>query len=94
MILSFGSRDTRKIWEGEWATRFSGELQQVIRRKLRMLNRSQNMRDLMTPPSNRLEKLKGTLYNDKVIPVINPNVFFVKIDDEKGENLKISSNSF
>jgi len=63
MILSFGSRDTRKIWEGEWATRFSGELQEVIRRKLRMLNRSQNMRDLMTPPSNRLEKLKGTLRN-------------------------------
>jgi proteic killer suppression protein len=28
-----------------------------------MLNNSQNLTDLMIPPSNRLEKLKGTLKN-------------------------------
>lgn len=37
------------------------ELQHVIRRKLRMINNSQNMADLLIPPSNRLEKLSGDL---------------------------------
>ena len=38
-------------------------MQEIARRKLRMLNNSQNLTDLMIPPSNRLEKLKGTLKN-------------------------------
>lgn len=59
MINSFGSKDTRKIWEGERVKGFSTELQDIARRKLRMLNNSQNIADLQIPPSNRLEKLKG-----------------------------------
>jgi proteic killer suppression protein len=61
MILSFGCKDCEKIWEGDRVGRFSIELQETARRKLRMLNRSGNLNDLATPPSNRLEKLKGTL---------------------------------
>jgi len=34
---------------------------ETTRRKLRMLNNSQNIMDLQVPPSNRLEKLKGNL---------------------------------
>jgi proteic killer suppression protein len=37
------------------------DLQEIARRKLRMLNNSQNIMDLQVPPSNRLEKLKGKL---------------------------------
>lgn len=37
------------------------EIQQVGRRKLRMLNNSQNLADLRIPPSNRLEKLSGKM---------------------------------
>jgi len=37
------------------------EIQEIGRRKLRMLNNSQNLTDLQIPPSNKLEKLKGTL---------------------------------
>jgi proteic killer suppression protein len=36
-------------------------LQEIARRKLRMLNNSQNIMDLQIPPSNKLEKLKGNL---------------------------------
>lgn len=61
MIISFGSKDTKKIWEGERVKGFSTELQEIGRRKLRMLNNSQNIKDLQIPPSNRLEKLKGNL---------------------------------
>ena len=35
------------------------EIQKIGRRKLRMLNNSQNIADLKIPPSNRLERLKG-----------------------------------
>ena len=61
MIISFGSKDTKKIWDGERVRGFSNELQEIGRRKLRMLNNSQNIIDLKVPPSNRLEKLKGNL---------------------------------
>jgi proteic killer suppression protein len=61
MILSFGSKDTEKIWNGERIKRIPLEIQQIGRRKLRMLNNSQNTRDLSIPPSNKLEKLSGKL---------------------------------
>ena len=61
MIISFGNKDTMKIWEGERVKSLSTEVQEVARRKLRMLNNSQDLNDLLIPPSNRLEKLKGNL---------------------------------
>ena len=61
MILSFGSKDTEKIWNGERIKRIPLEIQQIGRRKLRMLNNSQNTKDLSIPPSNKLEKLSGKL---------------------------------
>ena len=61
MIISFGSKDTKKVWEGERIKKPSIELQEIARRKLRMLNNSQNLNDLLIPPSNKLEKLKGNL---------------------------------
>ena len=61
MILSFGSKETEKIWHGERVGKLANEIQQTGRRKLRMLNNSQNMADLKIPPSNRLEKLTGDL---------------------------------
>jgi len=61
MILSFGSKDTERIWEGERVKKIPNEIQEIGRRKLRMLNNSQNLNDLTIPPSNRLEKLSGNL---------------------------------
>jgi proteic killer suppression protein len=59
MILSFGSRETEKIWHGDRVKNLPPDIQQIGRRKLRMLNNSQNLADLRIPPSNRLEKLSG-----------------------------------
>lgn len=63
MIKSFGDKDTAKIWSGERVKSLSTEVQEMARRKLRMLNNSQDLADLQIPPSNRLEKLKGN-YKD------------------------------
>ncbi len=60
MIVSFRSKDTEKIWNGERVKNMPVEVQQTGRRKLRMLNNSQNWSDLRIPPSNRLEKLEGS----------------------------------
>jgi proteic killer suppression protein len=61
MIVSFGSKETEKVWHGERVFTWPMEIQQIGRRKLRMLNNSQNIADLRIPPSNRLEKLSGNL---------------------------------
>jgi len=61
MITSFGSKETEKIWNGERVAKLPLEIQSIGRRKLRMLNNSQNVADLRIPPSNRLEKLSGNL---------------------------------
>ncbi len=61
MIISFGNKESEKVWLGERVKKLPNEVQQIGRRKLRMLNNSQNITDLTIPPSNKLEKLKGGL---------------------------------
>jgi proteic killer suppression protein len=61
MIVSFGSKETRLIWEGVPVNHFLVELQDVVRRKLLLLSVSDDLMDLRHPPGNRLEKLKGNL---------------------------------
>ena len=63
MIKSFGSKETEKIWNGIRSKKLPIDVQKTGRRKLRMLNNSQNIADLRIPPSNRLEKLKGKMKN-------------------------------
>jgi len=61
MIKSFGNKETDKVWNGIGSKKLPSEIQGIARRKLRMLNNSQNIIDLKIPPSNRLEKLGGSL---------------------------------
>jgi proteic killer suppression protein len=61
MIQSFGSKETEKVWDGIKSKKLPDEIQHIARRKLRMLNNSLNLNDLTTPPSNKLEKLKGKM---------------------------------
>jgi proteic killer suppression protein len=61
MIKSFGDRETEKIWNGLRSKKLPNEIQETARRKLRMINSSQDVVDLRIPPANRLEKLKGDL---------------------------------
>nr|NQU94319.1 type II toxin-antitoxin system RelE/ParE family toxin [Bacteroidota bacterium] len=59
MIQTFGSKETEKIWLGIRSTKFPSTIQNIARRKLRMVNNSIDLNDLRIPPSNKLEKLKG-----------------------------------
>ncbi len=60
MIKSFCDKETEKVWNAIRSKKLPEAIQEVARRKLRMLNSAQDLNDLRIPPSNRLEKLKGS----------------------------------
>jgi proteic killer suppression protein len=59
MIVSYHDNETKKVWEGQFSRKLPHDIQQVARRKLRMLNNAGRVDDLRIPPQNRLEKLSG-----------------------------------
>lgn len=59
MILGFRDGETAKIWAGERSRKLPPEIQQVARRKLRMINAARTLEDLRVPPANRLEALRA-----------------------------------
>jgi proteic killer suppression protein len=61
MIQSFGSKETEKVLEGIRSNKLPLEVQNIARRKLRMINNSIDINDLRIPPSNHLKKMKGDL---------------------------------
>jgi proteic killer suppression protein len=59
VITRFKDRETERIWRGEVSRRLPRDIQEIARRKLRMLNNARTLDDLRIPPANRLELLKG-----------------------------------
>lgn len=60
MIRSFICKETERIFKRQFSKKFPADIQRMALRKLRMLNRAKTLRDLLVPPGNRLEALKGT----------------------------------
>jgi proteic killer suppression protein len=91
MIKSFGDKETELIWEGIRSRKLPNEIQNMARRKLRMINNAHDINDLRIPPANRLEKLKGNLEDFHSIRInkqwriifqwINNDAFEVEIKD-------------
>ena len=61
MIKTFGDAEAEKIWKGLRSAKLPNQIQNIARRKLRMINNAATIYDLRIPPANRLEKLKGDL---------------------------------
>lgn len=59
MIRDFGDAETRTLWETGKSRRLPSEIARLALRKLLMLHTAEEMRDLLQPPGNRLEALKG-----------------------------------
>jgi toxin HigB-1 len=57
-IRSFACSDTEAIFEGKQPRRFRS-IAEVAQRKLQMLDDAVQLRDLASPPGNRLEPLSG-----------------------------------
>jgi proteic killer suppression protein len=59
VIGSFANQDVERLFHGERVRRWPDDLSRVARRKLVQLAVSRTLADLMVPPGNRLEALKG-----------------------------------
>lgn len=59
MIRTFHCRDTEALFQDIVVPRFRN-IERIARRKLMYLHHAQNLKDLRSPPGNRLEMLKGT----------------------------------
>lgn len=58
MIRSFRDKKTEGFFSGRMVKEFSG-FRKVAERKLTMLDNASDLKDLLSPPANRLERLKG-----------------------------------
>jgi toxin HigB-1 len=59
MIVSFRSKETELIFNGEVSLSYPQDIQRTALRKLRIVDAATSINDLRTPPGNRLEKLSG-----------------------------------
>ena len=59
MIKSFADQETEKGFNGEFSKKLPPDIQKTARRKLIYLDEADNLQDLLAPPGNRLEALKG-----------------------------------
>jgi proteic killer suppression protein len=59
VIESFACDETRNICQGRSSRKFPPAIQKAARRKLVYLDEAEDLRDLLAPPGNRLEKLRG-----------------------------------
>lgn len=59
MIISFRDRDTELLWETGKSRRFPASLRLSAGKKLAILDAATELKELLAPPGNRLEKLKG-----------------------------------
>jgi proteic killer suppression protein len=55
MIVSFGSKEIEKIWQGQRVSRNPLIVQEAGKRKPRMPNNAVDLADLHIPTANRLE---------------------------------------
>ena len=58
MIRGFKGKKTERFFAGVAVKEFSG-FKKAAERKLLMLDSASELRDLLSPPANRLERLKG-----------------------------------
>ena len=64
MIQSFGNSATKALFHGTSASksrRIPADVPRATLRKLDMLDAARDLKDLRSPPGNRLEALKGRL---------------------------------
>ncbi len=64
MIASFGDRATEELFHGihsRYSRKLPNQIHEMALYKLDLLNAAQVLEDLLSPPGNRLEPLRGDL---------------------------------
>ena len=89
MIESFASYETEKIFRGKTSTKLPKDIQRTARRKLLYLDDAVDLQDLLAPPGNRLEKLKGDRAGQHSIRINDQWRICFKWSDNKAQNVEI-----
>jgi len=59
VIIGWASKETEKVYKGDYSKQYPFEIQKKARQKLIMLASATESGDLRVPPGNRLHKLSG-----------------------------------
>ena len=89
MIKSFKCKETEKVFNGQKTKKIPPDLIKTAKRKLDMLHFTHAEIDLIVPPSNRFEHLKGVLYGYCSIRINNKYRIIFKFKDGNAEEVKI-----
>lgn len=89
MIESFASPEAEKIFKGIVSTKLPLDMQKVARRKLLYLEDAEDLRDLMAPPGNRLEELRGDRAGQHSIRINNQWRICFRWIDGKARDVEI-----
>ena len=89
MIESFASNETEKIFRSKTSAKLPKDIQRTARRKLLYLNDAVDLQDLLAPPGNRLEKLKGDRAGQHSIRINDQWRICFKWSDNKAQNVEI-----
>lgn len=86
MIKTFKDAETEKIFHRQFSRKLPATIQQVVLRKLRMLNNAVTVEDLRIPPANRLEKLRGDKAGQYSIRINDQwRICFTWVDGDAGD---------
>jgi toxin HigB-1 len=88
VIRSFGDRQTRELFADNFVRQFQ-DVARRAKRKLEALNAASRLEDLNLPPSNRLEKLKGSLEGFHSIRVNDQRRVIFKWHDGDAHDVRI-----
>ena len=89
MIESFASDETQKIFLGQISRKLPKDIQRTARRKLIYLDDAEDLQDLLAPPGNRLEKLRGDRAGQHSIRLNDPWRICFTWSDNKAKNVEI-----
>ena len=90
MIETFASDETRKIFLGNTSTKLPKDIQRTVRRKLIYLDDAEDLQDLLAPPGNHLEKLKGHRSGQVSIRINDQWRICFEWVDNKADNVEIA----
>jgi proteic killer suppression protein len=89
VIESFASPETKEIFLGIISTKLPRDIQRTARRKLIYLDDAEDLQDLLAPPGNRLEKLKGNRSGQYSIRINDQWRICFEWVDNKARNVEI-----
>lgn len=89
MIKSFKDKETEKLFRRIFSRRLPQDIQRVALRRLSYLHSARELNDLLSPPSNRLEKLHGDRQGQYSIRINDQWRICFEWDDKDAYNVEI-----